>query len=289
MPSDLDLLFFEDMGMRNTKLNTRESLLEMLNKYRGILTRHTTDYLNSLIELEFSVIRDCISREDRDVLSELEVYRRIAVYNIYNRALNILKQTSYDISTYEDGFNGLCIYAKTGNAKELKVFDFNYGEGSAFSQPLIPSNYKNMTIGDIALFQTIENKKLREVELARVIDELERLYNQKNPYYSSANTGVIGGPAYQWDLEHAKAISEYEEQFRKLDGKQELSDEDKIRIEMTKEINALLLEDYGLTHESFEDDDSSRFSFVVEETSELQKTLVKRIPGITIKNNIEYI
>lgn len=41
------------------------------------------NYLNSLINLEFSVIQDNISNSDRITLFELEVYKRIAMYNVY--------------------------------------------------------------------------------------------------------------------------------------------------------------------------------------------------------------
>ena len=42
------------------RVNTREELLELLKEYRGILSNPMQEYLNSLIELEFSVIRDYI-------------------------------------------------------------------------------------------------------------------------------------------------------------------------------------------------------------------------------------
>ena len=51
------------------KVNTREELLELLKSYRGILSNPMQDYLNSLIELEFSVIRDYIKDKDREVLA----------------------------------------------------------------------------------------------------------------------------------------------------------------------------------------------------------------------------
>ena len=70
------------------KINTREEILELLKKYNRILSGSMIHYLNGLVDLEFSVIKDNInvSDDDRKVLSELEVYKRIAMYNIYNMA-----------------------------------------------------------------------------------------------------------------------------------------------------------------------------------------------------------
>ena len=56
------------------KISTREELIELLKGYKGILADSMINYLNSLIDLEFSVIREYISDNDRVALSELEVY-----------------------------------------------------------------------------------------------------------------------------------------------------------------------------------------------------------------------
>lgn len=58
------------------KLETKEKLLELLKRYRGILANSMIDYLNSLVELEFSVIREYISDSDRKALAELEIYKK---------------------------------------------------------------------------------------------------------------------------------------------------------------------------------------------------------------------
>ena len=41
-------------------VNNKEELIELLKEYRGILTNSMLNYLNSLIELEFSVIRNIL-------------------------------------------------------------------------------------------------------------------------------------------------------------------------------------------------------------------------------------
>ena len=76
------------------KINTREELLELLKKYNRILSGSMIHYLNDLVDLEFSVIKDNINvnEDDKKILSELEIYKRIAMYNIYNRALNIFEE-----------------------------------------------------------------------------------------------------------------------------------------------------------------------------------------------------
>lgn len=278
---------FNDGG---NKVKTKEELLELLKEYKGILVEPMISYLNSLIDLEFSVIKEYISDSDRKVLSELEVYRQIAIYNIYNRTQNLFNQQKGEFSIVGNKNRGerLSISARL-NDRSVRLFDFDYREihSNGWDLPKVPSGFKTLNIGDISLFQTLESKELREAELDRVLSTLEVLYDKKNPYPS--RVGVVGGPGVTWGFEHAKKIQEYEEKFKQLDSKKELSDEDKREIEITRQIHDLLLEDFGLTSESFGSDANQYFDSLGKEKTELEKTLVKNMPNLTIKNHIRYI
>lgn len=269
------------------KINTREELVKLLKGYKGILANNMIDYLNSLIELEFSVIKEYIKDDDRKALSELEIYKRIAIYNIYNRVQNLFNQQNGEFIIYgnNDGYEGLNVSAKLSD-RNVKLFDFDYKEihSSGWNTPRVPSGFKTLNIGDISLFQTLESKELREAELDKVMTTLERLYDERNPY--SSRRGVIGGPGSNWEFDHAMDIEEYEKKFIELDSKKELSDEDKREIEITSQIHNLLLEDYGLTNKDFEEENKLAFA---SSESLLKKTLVKKQPNLTITNHIKYM
>lgn len=256
------------------KVNTKEELIELLNGYRGILTTDMVEYLDSLIELEFSVVRDYIGESDRKALSELDIYKKVAIYNIYNKALNLFqqKEEKYEVSVDNDG-EELTVSSKY---KNIKLFEFDYA-GEKFST--IPEGYKTMKIGTILIYQILDGKEFREVEIEEVRKKLERLHDKTNPYDFKANR--FGGPNSLWRFEHEQEIRNCKEQLKKLDSKKELTSEDKEQIEITNQTRSLLLEDYGLTDDSF-----------IQKTrgdSNLQKTLVKQQPNLTILNQIKYI
>jgi len=284
------------------KVNTKQELLQLMKRYRGILTNPMIEYLNSLIQLEFSVVRDYIGEKERKSLAELEIYKRIAIYNIYNRALNLLKQNkiNHNIMGNKQGFESLTISVPLNDEKNIDVFQFDY-KGFQFNElptVKIPDEYRTMTIGTISLYQTLENQELRNAELIRVMKKLEELYNHNHPFVSNSvpknSTGLspIGRRKPRlydsrglWIYKHAQEIKAYEERFAQLDGKKELSDIEKKQINITNQIRNLLLEDYGLTDESFEE--IERFNSP--EKSVLQKTLVKKQPNLTISNQITYV
>lgn len=260
------------------RINTKEELITLLKKYKGILTNPMIEYLNSLIELEFSVIRENISDCDRIALSELEVYKRIAKYNIYNRTLNLFNEQNVpEIQTYsnKDWYKGLNVYYLLGEQK-IPLFDFNYEE-KEIDYKLKRSGYKTMNIGTIYLYQTLDYKE-------ELINKLKKLCAQQNPHRYTFIPYIVGGPASKWGIDHEGLIRSYEKELVKLDSRKELTAEEKKEIEVRTRFFELLLEDYGLTNEDFIEESSKNSG-----NSSLQKTLIKKIPNLTINNNIKYI
>lgn len=265
------------------KVNTKEELLQLLKDYKVIFNNHVIDYLESLINLDFSVIRENIDEKSKEALSELEIYKRIAIYNIYNRAINIFTQSNIPliITGNEEGFESLSISVPIED-RNIKIFDFKYGEQKSLNYK-IPEEYKTMKIGSINLYQKIENKELRIQELKRIIDKIERLYGTQNPY--QYHPKKVGGSYVKWKIERQKEIEKYQKMLDKIDSHNELTEFDIKEIKIMNKAHDLLLEDYGLTNDSFEDD----VSITSKRSNNLQKTLIKRQPNITITNNIEYI
>ena len=265
------------------KVNTKEELLQLLKDYKVILNNQVIDYLESLINLDFSVIRENIDDKSKEALSELEIYKRIAIYNIYNRAINIFTQSNMPliITGNDEGFESLSISVPIED-RNIKIFDFKYGEQKSLNYK-IPDEYKTMKIGSINLYQKIENKELRIQELKRIVDKIERLYGTQNPY--QYHPKKVGGSYVKWKIERQKEIEKYQKMLDKIDSHNELTEFDIKEIKIMNKAHDLLLEDYGLTNDSFEDD----VSITSKRSNNLQKTLIKRQPNITITNNIEYI
>lgn len=265
------------------KVNTKEELLQLLKDYKVILNNQVIDYLESLINLDFSVIRENIDDKSKEALSELEIYKRIAIYNIYNRAINIFTQSNMPliITGNDEGFESLSISVPIED-RNIKIFDFKYGEQKSLNYK-IPDEYKTMKIGSINLYQKIENKELRIQELKRIINKIEMLYGTQNPY--QYHPKKVGGSYVKWKIERQKEIEKYQKMLDKIDSHNELTEFDIKEIKIMNKAHDLLLEDYGLTNDSFEDD----VSITSKRSNNLQKTLIKRQPNITITNNIEYI
>jgi len=155
-------------------VSSREELLDSLNKYRKILSCDIFDYLKSLIELEFSVIRNYIYEEDREVLSELSIYRKVAIYNIYYRIVelfkrDIFKDFQFRIICNSHGKEGITIDV-INRGFFIEVFNFSYAKLSGLYNP---------GIGYISLYSFLsqDNKKLCGTDKFKV--DTSKLIHQK--------------------------------------------------------------------------------------------------------------
>ena len=247
------------------KISSKEELKESLNRYKRILNPRVIDYLNQLVELEFSAVKDIIDIEDREILQNLDLYKNIVAYNIYNRTLELLNnEQELKIFDNKDRISGLMAYKDIGNPA-IRILDYNYENGA------------------LKLFQTVDDKKVRKEQLELVMTKLEQLYDKKNPYHSDLE--LFGCPATRWNIDYIKEVSEYEKLFTRLDSKKELTDYKKKKIAITKKYHDLLFEEYGLTDDDFII--SKQTPSTVDNIS--NKILVKKLPGLRIENNIEYV
>ena len=247
------------------KISSKKELKESLNRYKRILNPRVIDYLNQLVELEFSAVKDIIDIEDREILQNLDLYKNIVAYNIYNRTLELLNnEQELKIFDNKDRISGLMAYKGIGNPA-IRILDYKYDNGT------------------LKLFQTVDDKKVRKEQLELVMTKLEQLYDKKNPYHSDLE--LFGCPATRWNIDYIKEVSEYEKLFTRLDSKKELTDYKKKKIGITKKYHDLLFEEYGLTDEDFTI--SKQAPSTVDNIS--NKTLVKKLPGLRIENNIEYV
>lgn len=259
------------------KISSKEELKESLNRYKRILNPRVIDYLNQLVELEFSAVKDIIDIEDREILQNLDLYKNVVAYNIYNRTLELLSnEQELKIFDNKDRISGLMAYKDIGN-NTIRILDYMYDNGT------------------LKLFQTVDDKKVRKEQLELVMTKLEQLYDKENPYscsvtkikqpHNKKTLKRFGGPGAKWNFDHSREVSEYEELFTRLDSKKEITDYEKKKISITKKYHDLLFEEYGLTDDDFII--SKQAPSTIDNIS--NKTLVKKLPGLRIENNIEYV
>lgn len=216
------------------KIKTIKELKEQLKSSERFLSKPTIDYLNSLLNLEFSVVKNNIDKNERKLLSGMEIYQSISKFNIYHHALKLFKNNNnLEINDNSNGIEGICVSIKDGNTRELFNYDYNL------------DNKKNiLPCGKIEIIRHVDGSSEKKEKIKRLKDELDgiELPSSKCPF-------ILGGSA-------ADILNYYYNKKATIDKLQDelaegLSSKDKDDIALSKKYYELLLKDYGLKKKDF--------------------------------------
>ena len=271
-------------------------LILTLKEYKGIFSQSIYSYLYALINNEFSVVRNYISNEDREVLSRLNIFNKISMYNINKRALDIFKKfdseqvselviTSYSSKevprvTAEIGSSEVTLFG-TNNACIKLENPYNF----------LPSLDEKTVINPIVipLYKSIIDSEKVYSEIERIKAQLKYLETAKNPFSTECipkekrhkHVGS-GGYAEQWIFDKQLKIESLNRQIEELN-KQMITtsqEEKQIIADITSQVFKLFLDDYGLKEEDINK---------IKESKGTHKKYVRKAPGLTIEKNINYL
>ena len=258
-------------------INNKEDLLNLLKVYQYELTDVQMDYLKSVINLEFSVIRDYISDSDRIALSEYEIYDIAALYNIYNRMLKILKSHDEVNIFNEDDFH---VSTNLHNkSKGILGILYNYPKDTIYKK--IKYIYLSPIIEDSKHYEEARNI------LYKKINELDR----ENYSYSSQGKHNFEAKDY-WLRQKKEKIEICYKKIADLQKRFKLNIKNRYELTVINGIIYQIMIDYGLDFDSFKDESTDLIINSNIENTWIEKTETKIIPGknkIKIYNNIKYI
>ena len=265
------------MEKNQSKIMSADELHNFVQGYSGIFAPVVIDYLNSLIGLEVSALNQkAISEVGMTRLNELSLYRQIVIYNIYNRALNVLKNYGNGFD-YENSQQGLSIFGLDKTDKKYDVFDY-WMNGNGVS--------------NIVLKQTIIDAEKRQEQIDRLYQELEEVRKSKetSPFI---RRGLLCADketkiGYITDL-----IKELENRSA-LDGNIEyVTDSQEYFIDQMLGNDGLQVTGDFVERPAFSQSDIAMQSITLntypnQVERELTKKLVKKYPHTTIKKIVKY-
>ncbi len=252
------------------KIPTLEELNDLLKKHELKLDENYIKYLKGIIDLEFSALRkDVINEEERKDLSNLSLYRKACIYNIYLRTMDLINREKEEIDIIiknnNNNYNGIIVKGICPNNRKFDLYNYDYGKDKQ----------------TIDLYEYQFSFAQREKESDAILEELEFLYNEKNPYHTN-------NPAYnKWEYEHNKKIKKLEYQYKVLEQRQSMPDED-LYIAETKNHFAKQFEtEYGVYPKKDYTDESKK-TFYENRKNHLVKNLRCEYPTLTLKKEVKY-
>ncbi len=210
----------------------KEELKSLLENYKGILNKEMLDYLNGLIELEYSALKENISLRDRTSLRELKIYKEAFIYNIYTRAYNLFKKEIPDIKRF------------------LGTFYIDIEKESLSLCRFVDDDKLRIEVNEY-----VENPERRSIEIERLKEIIKILDSRVNPYplVNGCGERLYGNLSLVWDKELNREISYNQELLRRLEN-YELNEIDKRKIMLTSKCLEILLNEYDLKREDFKEE-----------------------------------
>ena len=193
----------------------KEKLQAQLNDQDYLISATMKKYLQDLLNLNYSAVKDVLDINQRKTASNLDIYKKITVYNIYYRALEILKQYDRQIIITDNLTDNLSAYTNdNGNIKLIYSFDYI-------------NNIANITLNKLVT----NAAKIKQLE-----DTIK--YLKYKEYYNL----VHGGEAF---TEYTEKINKLENDIKKLklENKYNMKHENEV---LNNNIVDLFAEEYGL-------------------------------------------
>ena len=271
------------MRKQEIKMPTRDELLKELEKFERILHHSTLYHMYNLINLEESVMSDNdYELAQKEILSQIDFYRKIANYNIIERAKTICKsegiQTTIRTLTGNTG-NGFAL--KNVNIKSNHADDLFY---------YWYYNHPQEQLGIITLYQIIADTEQRIQKIAELKTSIKSLEKEKNPitYHErlSGNDEPVAGDIltdyenvdyYRWEHDRKTLIYNKKAELERLENIKDFTPQEKKQIILLDRFCDDMLKDYHLKDSDFtETDDRGHI-----------KTLTKTTPIFIVNKNIK--
>lgn len=275
-----------------TELDPKQVLLDKLKLYRGILTGEKLEYLESLIELETSAVRNELSLEEQQALLDLGLYQDVVKYNIGHRTKKILEslhipELKIALDSKGDAFADLSFDSEQ---ESYHVFSYDSKIDSINKRLLSPEERetKDARLGHIHLYRFLIDDVVRGQEFHLLQTEIQK----KKDFFEQAKEGKIKIRAYEELTDADRKLNQLKSRLKNL--QEPITDQTRYVSDVIEVAHNALLSDYGLDKESFEWSHRQGLDQVYahlyngDYSTCLKKTLVKQKPGLLLTDNITY-
>ncbi len=237
-----------------------KELKEDLLRYKNILSSDVYSYFEALLGLDVSILNN-YSREFEEMVSGMDIYRKLAIFNNYHFARRIFECESKDIPLEiggnERGIEGLKVEGKVGNVS-FPIFDYNYSMAyDTFNRYPIQEGCKVIKTGDINLYRDciLEGDSIQEDILLNIKNCMKKLNMEKNPYLNGRKSDYTDMLISMWNLRHEVELKYYQRLFKRFNEGQIYTDGYLEQCSIQEHFDKVFRDAYGINDDNDFDED----------------------------------
>jgi len=197
-------------------------LSEQLNNQDYLMSKTSKKYLQDLLDFKYSVFNNELDLNQRNNIANLDIYKKINVFNTYYKALEILKKYDKNILIVDNYVDNLSAYTNDNGLIKL-IYSLDYVKNNV----------------DITLNRLVSNaNKIKQIE-----DTIKYLKNSL--YYDR----IYGGNIWK---EHIEQIASLEKELQIVKANNKLNAKYS-NVLLNNEIVDLFANEYGLKNSNDKD------------------------------------
>lgn len=245
------------------KIETKEQLIQLLDKYSKNLDKSEIEYLESILLMNTSVF-DEVKKIDK---LNKSIYLKFIMYNIYNNLLEL--SNSIDEKLIVSKEKNLKVYSLLDEKERVDLLEVSVNDK-------LISLKKNI---DICIHQT--KRIIINEEMVQIL--LKNMENEYCPYSDISYKGYTrtNDLKSDWYLKYNFKKAYLEKIIEQKNKK--LTDEELNKIELTKKFHDMFLKKYNISMNSL--DNNYDYLKIYDE----EKKLIKSMPNVNIYDCTNYI
>jgi len=203
---------------RNLRIATTEEILNILASYNKLFSKEILDYINALVYLEISVLeKGYLSDKSIEVLTELESFRKIAIYNIFKRLILLMEKQGIKVQDKNNCFGGIHLRLNTNYFSNILHFSFTTNQ------------YSTIILNETSIDENVRNKRLEWLKLQ------EKEYNP-------------------FSLETKIHINSIKREINELEKRVEIDDTTRLVMEYQEKLKNAFLKENGIENDELKEE-----------------------------------
>jgi len=203
---------------RNLRIATTEEVLNIISSYNKVFSKEILDYINALVYLEISVLeKGYLSDKSIEVLTELESFRKIAIYNIFKRLILLMEKQGIKVQDKNNCFGGIHLRLNTNYFSNILHFSFTTNQ------------YSTIILNETSIDENVRNKRLEWLKLQ------EKEYNP-------------------FSLETKIHINSIKREINELEKRVEIDDTTRLVMEYQEKLKNAFLKENGIENDELKEE-----------------------------------
>ena len=179
------------------------------------------------------------------------------------------KHYNIRIRNNDNDYEGILVSGITPNEGSFNIYNFNYSS---------PRPY-------IKLYRYLQSDIRRDKEIIRLLEGLEKLYFEENPF--SQNPSISPIQITKWQSDHERRIGDIEKLIKLYESRNTMPAKERNKADVQNYFAGIFEQEYGITPKKDYVEGKNQ-SYIYEKSNGMYSLLKKDYPSLSLTKEVKY-